>query len=493
MLTSAQRRYITSIAEGWLQSGAPSFSVWRAGQPVASWPAGRQAEPGGLRAPVRVGGKDWGELHVETEGRSDAARLATEARLLGGLLETEGHLEEMTVELIETQDQLLAMYELTQATRDHLGMGESLRRLAQQSARLLKTEGAVLFLAPTLVQYPANLMDERLLIGSLLHVLESGRELVISSSDGALPPELQNLCAIPIRVRGSVAAVLGLYNRTGDFSAPDLKLARAIAEQAGAQIEHTLLYGESLAQARLSAEMEVARRVQLQLLPQKRPQVPGLDIFAQSRPALQVGGDFYDFMAANGRPLTLLIGDVAGKGISAAMIMGMICAVSRSAMRFMPRPTPASVLGRVNNDLYDDLTILETFTTAFVCQFDPHERQLRYANAGHAPVIYRPPGGPARMIESDGTPIGVLPVSLCEDHTLDFGPGSLLIATTDGFNEARGADGEMFGYERLLEMADEFAEEPAQVIAGALYDAVDSFATSSSQEDDQTLIVIRAS
>lgn len=410
--------------------------------------------------------------------------------LLMRLLQMESDLDQLVGQLVETQDQLLAMYDLSKATRSDLRIDEILRRLAAEAARLVRTDCAVLYVSSTMIQYPADLIDERSLL-DLFHAAQaSERDLIINASSAQLPVGVENLCVLPFCV-GEKPAALALANRDSGFTAPDLKLARAIAEQASAQIERARLYQETIDQARNYAEMNVARKVQLHLLPQSRPSLKGLEIYAESRPALQVGGDFYDFVIEPDRPPTLLLGDVAGKGISAAMIMGMIHVATRSAARFMPNATPASILSRANNDLYDDLTLLDAFATTFIVQYEMAQQKIRFANAGHAPVIYRPPGGPAQMLEGDGVPVGVLPISLCDDYMLDFSPGSLLVVTTDGFSEARDPAGEMFGYERLLALVDEFADQPSQVIAYGLFDAIDSFSAGQPREDDQTLIVVK--
>lgn len=413
------------------------------------------------------------------------------AQLREQLRQQELEIEQLAGQLVETQDQLLAMYELSKATRSHLGLNETLRHLASEATRLLHVAGAALCVGPTIVYHPTALIDDLSLLGHLRVMEQRGADLILSAAETALPDGITNLCLLPIVLPGSLRAALVLINREGGYTAPDLKLGRAIAEQAGAHIEHALLYQETLDQAKLQAELAVARRVQLQLLPHTRPSVPTLDIYAESRPALQVGGDFYDFVSEPGRPLMLLLGDVAGKGVPAAMIMGLVHTATRSAARFIPGPTPAKVLSRTNNDLYDDLTLLDSFVTAFAAQHLPEQGRIRCANAGHAPVIFRPPGGPARLLEGDGIPLGVLPITLSEDFTLDFPPGALLVVTTDGFSEARDPGGALFGYERLLELVDEFADQPAQVIAYGLYNAIDGFAGGQPQEDDQTLIIIK--
>lgn len=407
-------------------------------------------------------------------------------------VQSDHEIEELVGELVETQDQLLAMYDLAKAAYSQLGINETLHHLAREASHLVHTEGAVICLGPTMVQHPTDMISQCNILSYVREAQQQGLDyILLNATQDHLPVGITTICVLPMKVRRDLAAALCLINRSGGFSAPDLKLARAIANQAGMHIERTLFYNESLEQARLQTEFAIARQVQLQMLPQSRPSLKTLDIYAESRPALQVGGDFYDFVLEPDRPPMLLLGDVAGKGMSAAMIMGLVHTATRSAARFMPGATPATVLSRSNNDLYDDLTRLDSFITVFACQYLVEKQLVRYANAGHAPVIYRPAHGSARILEADGVPIGVLPMSLSEDYSLPFGPGDLLVVTTDGFSEACAPNGDMYGYERILALIDEFAEQPSQVIAYGLYSAIDMFTAGRTQEDDQTLIVIK--
>jgi sigma-B regulation protein RsbU (phosphoserine phosphatase) len=485
------------MAEAWLQAGAASFGLWSDSQPLARWPTGSPDAQSALVSMLQVHGATIGELRVAgLSGAVWQTRLDADARLVSQLAVIEDELERMTAELIDSQDQLLALYDLTQSTRSHLDIDQTLHSLTHESARLVKADRAALIFAakgrqPTLALYPPAPEDD----DELLRLLSSERDLVLNWPQRAMafPAEIRNLLFVPMTIRGAQSAGLALINKSnGDFTSPDLKLARALSDQAGAQIENVLLYQETLEQARLKAEMDLAADIQLRLLPQHTPQVAGLDICAGSRPALQVGGDFYDFIQRSNRPLVFTVGDVSGKGMSAALLMAVSRTVIANAAKFMPDPTSDGIMRRANEDLYDDFTEVSMFATAFIGQYNRALRELTYANAGHSPVIFCPAGGRARMLEADGTAIGVLPVSLCEKQTLAFQPGDVLIVASDGFSEARNPAKELFGYDRLLRLAEDLREQSAQEIGNALFAAVERFGAGQPQDDDQTIIVLKA-
>ena len=130
------------------------------------------------------------------------------------------------------------------------------------------------------------------------------------------------------------------------------------------------------------------------------------------------------------------------------------------------------------------------FATVFIGQYDPNTQILAYANAGHSPVIYCPVGGPARLLEADGTAIGILNISFSQTHQLKLQPGDLFIAGTDGLNEATNTDGELFGLERLLRLVESLAHKSAEEIAAHIYQEVREFGTAELQ-DDQTVLILK--
>ncbi|MEI2611538.1 MAG: GAF domain-containing SpoIIE family protein phosphatase [Candidatus Promineifilaceae bacterium] len=497
LILPAQTEQLTRLGQIWQAQGATGLCLWQENQVVWQWPD--QTTPLNPEIWVEIG--DGVALGVAgCRGPVAETQLRADAHIIGYAAALERDLEMMTGELIDSQDQLLALYDLTRSTRSYLDIADTLNTVVTEVARLVKVESAFAILqappeCPHLVAcYPHCRLSESEMLGLFRQVQMSGVPFLRQGPDAAatLPDSVYNLLFVPVQVQGQMLVGLGFINRLlGDFRSPDLKLIQAIAEQAGVQIENALLLQETVHQARLQTEMKLARDVQLQLLPQHPPQVAGLTLYARSLPAMQVGGDFYDFIQEPGRPLIFTVGDVSGKGVSSALVMTMIRTVIRSAGRFDPQATPQSLLDRANRDLYDDFTDLAMFATVFVGQYDAKNRCLTYANAGHSPVIYCPAGGAARLLEADGTAVGILPDNLATNQKLPFGNGDVLIAATDGFSEAQDTHGQFFGYDRLLELVKTHCHKTAREIAEILFAAVMQFASGHLQDDDQTLIVVK--
>lgn len=494
---------LQTLATAWLVNGAASFSLWQGEQLLACWPAQPPPHSAGLMAPIIDDTGAWlGELRVSgVKGDAALARLQADAALLASLTILEGEVESLADALAETEDQLLALCELNEPDSDRLDIDRLLYRLVKQAMRLVKADAAFVVLTTPLkvVCSPGLTIPEPYLIALFERVRRVGSELLLSSAEFSFSPTngTGNLfvAPLPLRERREIVAVLGLWlNRPASDLSPDLKLARSITEQAGAQLEIALLHEQLVAQARLQTEMELARRVQLGLLPQRSPTIAGLDIYGALRPALQVGGDFFDYIAPSGvtsRPFTFVVGDVSGKGLSAALLMAMTRTNLRSSA-LHNIITPAAILAQANEHLYDDFTKVGMMATVCVCQYDPAKRLLTIANAGHSPVILRPNGRAARLLGADGPPIGVLPIPLWQDESIPFQRGDVLTVATDGLNEERNKKGELFGIDRLLHQVDLLSTASPKEIADGLLAAVAHFNSDDIQDDDQTVVVLKA-
>ncbi len=495
---TSQRKTLAGIAQAWLDSGAAAFGISGDGQWLALWPETAALNTSGISANIVVNNRIMGDMWVFGLANSASHdRLQNEAQLIAQLAAQESELNSITYELIDAQDQLLALYDLTQSMRNRLSFDEALSSLVREAGRLVKASACSAYLAfdpPTVAQHPQPMMSQSALQHMAEQVIDSGTRLVLNSGglgNNGLPAGMQTILLEPIMVDNQVVGALCLLRAHDTFRSPDLKLARAVCDQAGAQFENLLRYKESLAQTRIQTEMELAKNVQTHLLPQRLPAVTGLDIAAGALPASQVGGDFYDFMHQAGEPFIFTVGDITGKGMSAALLMAMTRTLIRSKTRAFVRPSPLDILGSVNDEMYDDFTELSMFATVFVGQYDDAEKILYYSNAGHSPVIYCPAGGEAVLLEADGAPVGVLPTSTCENQAIYFNAGDVLVAATDGFSEAGNREKELFGYDRLLQLVTSISHLPAQTIMTMLFKTVAEFSTGHAQDDDQTVVVIK--
>jgi len=501
-LLRAHQAELAALADAWLEAGADGFIVASDNRPLMAWPIGfSQNGAPSIKAPIEQRGLLLGELRVSgVTGTLQAARLAADARMLASLINLEADLDQMAAELVEAHDQLLALYDLSRSGRRTLALQETLATLTREAARLLHASGAFLGISDEggeriIVQYPERSLSLELLAALLARARTAPGEIRLEREECTAQGlrGLDNLVLIPIEVKGVHNAGLGLYHASGGgvFDSPALKLARSVAEQSGMQIENALFHQEALANARIEAEMALARRVQMHLLPQQAPRVPGLDIYAITNPALQVGGDFYDFIPPFEDNFLFSVGDVSGKGLSAALLMAITRTALRSFAHSRPDARALDILASVNADLYNDFTEVGMFATAFLGQYIPETGVLTYVNAGHSPVIYCPRGSEARLLRADGTALGILSVSLCSAQTLQMNPGDVLIVATDGFSEARNAAGELVGYDRLCRITESLAHRSARGITDGWLTAIQEHVQGHPQGDDLTLLVLK--
>jgi sigma-B regulation protein RsbU (phosphoserine phosphatase) len=484
------RQELQALAESWLAGSAQAFGVVINGQTLFALPDDAPPPADPITAPLELPEPDAGHLfaavpHTEAYLR----RLKTNAMLLSRLIDLEQQLESVTSDLVTSQDQLLALYELNHILRTSIDASGSIGALVREIRRLTGVSTTrILFIDPTnrhrhVDVDPPQPIDHAAIDADFAQVAERRQRVLVTAAKSVA-------LSVPLEVRETITGMLTL-TKTGEFGSPDIKLAESLAARIGAHLESVLLYQETLAQARIKLELELARQVQSQLLPHSPPRVDGIEIHGLSSPALQVGGDFYDFIASPQHPLLFAVGDVAGKGMSAALVMAMIRTAIRSMANLPAIESPADVLNRLNSELIADLVNLSVFVTAFVGQYRAGSDRLTFANAGHAPVIYRPPGGPAQVLDADHTAIGILDVPNFTNRSIDLLPGAVLIVATDGLTEAENPHGELFGIKRLVASVDALAHLPAAEIATALYQLVDSFTAGLRQSDDQTAVVIK--
>jgi sigma-B regulation protein RsbU (phosphoserine phosphatase) len=248
---------------------------------------------------------------------------------------------------------------------------------------------------------------------------------------------------------------------------------------------------------RLQAELEIAREVQTQLYPRAAPPCQGLKLTVYCEPARVVSGDYYDYETVTKQKLAFAIGDVAGKGISAALLMATVQAALRAQIsaglpavdQLLSRLESAKLVTELNKQIYAH-TAPEKYATFFFAMFDNASGTLTYTNAGHLPpILIR--RGEAVTFDTNGTVVGAFPFSEYDQSSIILEPEDLLICYTDGITEPENAYGEMFGEERLIDLVQRSAHEDDQLIIKKVIDAVRNWHSAAELPDDMTLLIAR--
>jgi sigma-B regulation protein RsbU (phosphoserine phosphatase) len=243
---------------------------------------------------------------------------------------------------------------------------------------------------------------------------------------------------------------------------------------------------------RYEAELSIAREIQAQLYPSSVPASPSLNLTALYKPARDVSGDYYDYRRIGPSRIAIAIGDVAGKGISAALLMATIQSAFRAKMHAIAGDAVVStseIVGQLNQHLHAS-TPPEKFATFLLGVFDEENCLLTYTNAGHLqPILVR--GGLAQRLEVDGMVIGAFPFSRYGTSTIELQSGDLLVLFTDGISEPENEYGEMFGEDQLTDLAVKLADRPDTEVAASIIQAVEKWTGSPELQDDMTLLIVR--
>ncbi len=282
---------------------------------------------------------------------------------------------------------------------------------------------------------------------------------------------------------------IGRRQKDAPFTALQAEMIRAFGEFMAVQLMN-VRHREDQVHARLVAhELEIAHRIQRALLPRSLPQLGGFRLAGNWESARQVGGDFYDAFSLGDNSLLLVVADVMGKGVPAAIF----ATITRSLLRAMAVRShhPAKLLKRLNELLYAELSSVGMFITAQLVFIDLDRRQLVAASAGHCPVLMLS-GETVKTLGVTGTPLGILPNAVYREQTATFGhPGGLLLYT-DGLTEALNPAGEMFGQDRLANWLRARAPLPAtaEQLRDELAAELGRFRGSTALRDDQAFLVL---
>jgi serine phosphatase RsbU (regulator of sigma subunit) len=245
---------------------------------------------------------------------------------------------------------------------------------------------------------------------------------------------------------------------------------------------------EAQERERIEQELRVARGIQQTLLPKTLPELEGHQIAVHYQPAREVGGDFYDFLQLQDGRLGLIVGDVSGKGVPAALVMAITRTMLRAAYR-LGSPAPGEILEQVNNILYRDIPP-NMFVTCFYAILDPMSGGLVYANAGHDLPYLHHGHGDAEELRARGMPLGLMPNMSYEQKEITLEPGESILLYSDGLVEAHDSQREMFGFPRMQGFVG--AHPDAATLIDFLLAELERFTGEEwEQEDDITLLTLQ--
>ncbi len=305
--------------------------------------------------------------------------------------------------------------------------------------------------------------------------------------------KLLTVMCVPLRVKDRVIGVLYVdsHATSKEFTRSDLTLLNALAYQVAIAIDNARLLEHYVEKQRIQQGLFIARDIQRSLLPGGALTVPGFDIFGMSVACEETSGDYFDYIRLGENRLGLVVGDVAGHGIGAALFMATARALLRAFLSASPEP--ASVLGNMNDFLGQDM---ETgrFMTLFYGDLDVPTRTLSYVRAGHnAPLLYHRAEDRVEELDAPGVALGMVrgfryrvapPVPLKT--------GDILLLYTDGIIETMNGQKEQYGIERMVEIVRKDRDRPSREIAETIHRAVAAFGEPAALQDDLTMIVVKA-
>lgn len=324
--------------------------------------------------------------------------------------------------------------------------------------------------------------------------LEPEADAAADRGDPLIFEELRTQLIVPLVREESMFAFLCLGEKLSEepYSREDAEFLLTMAQQVSATLDHAVLILQSREQSQLLREMEIARQVQSNLFPAATIPIPGLDYVGTCRPARYVGGDYYDFLRVGSYKLAMAVGDIAGKGVSAALLMAGLQATLRMQVD-LQGDRAGEILGEINRR-FCTTGEERRFATLFLCVYDPVTRVLNYASAGHnPPLLFR--GGacdaPPEALAATGPLLGVVPDLRYPAPGVRLEPDDLLVIYSDGVTEAMNDAGDLYGDEEFARFIGERRDLPPTRLVEEVLSEVRRFVGAAPQSDDITLVVAR--
>ena len=338
----------------------------------------------------------------------------------------------------------------------------------------------------------SNAVRDRLLRDkSSILVRDARLDQVLRDSMSIVEQQIRSILAVPLQTDNRVIGIIYLDSPhfVHEFTREDLNLLTVMANIAAIRIEHARLSEVEAVERVLARDMSQAAEIQRRLLPTKVPQMAGVELAGYNAACRTVGGDYYDFIPFPGGEIGMIVGDVAGKGMPAALLMSSLQA--RVQVLFDEPHDLASRVTRLNRSISTNCPD-NRFITFFVGSLDPRNGEFTFCNAGHNPGILVRQNGDVEWLSGGGIILGIMPQATYEQSTRRVEPGDTLVLYSDGVTEARqpNAD-EEFGEERLASIVAELRGQPAASIVEGVIQRLTAWMDGVPAADDVTLVVAR--
>ncbi len=454
---------------------------------------------------------------------SEIRKLAREAReTLPGVLsgEASGELIEKLLDRIESIEQSLAeqpddhepspefelLSDISLLLSRTMDQREVLRAIIEGLHRAIPYDAAGIFMlddtgsviSASIVRgyHPDSLdkLSQKLSKGIIGWVISQARPTIVD--DVTKDPryiealaETRSEVAVPIIGTEGVIGCINLESfRPAAFKPENIRLIEDMASQAAVALERAKIHSQLVAARQIERELQIARRIQVHLLPLVDPDIPGYDIAGMNVPSREIGGDYYDFIRIAPDELGIVVADVAGKGVPAGLVMAGLRAAlhTRVETTFSIR----HIFEGINRFLLES-TGPDAFVTAFYGVLNIPSGQLTYVNAGHNPPMLLHSDGTLVELKAGGPLLGVMPEADFRRAKAELEPGAILCLFTDGITEAGGDTGEEFGEQRVERVLRRFADQPAGAIEREIEREAVEFTKGRGTLDDRTVVVVK--
>lgn len=338
-------------------------------------------------------------------------------------------------------------------------------------------------------RYSTRVVFEVQTTGESLCTLMGSDEEALRVSDSIHDMRLRAVMCTPLFVGERFLGLIYVDSRLlrREFSSADLALFEALSRQIAIALTNARLVRESLEKTRLQQSIQIAAGIQAGLLPKELPEIPAVEVHGWYLPYEIATGDYYDFVPLTAGRLAVVVGDVSGHGVGAALITASARATLRAYLKVLPDLSDA--VTQLNRDLSNDLST-DMFMTLFVAVIDPAAGLLHYVNAGHPPAQLVRASGEAWQLGANGTALGILEDERYPTAYVELFPGDLLFAYTDGIPETRGPGGELFGERRLGRVLKQVRHQSCEEIVGDVAQILAMYQREA-PTDDRTAVALK--